>query len=182
MPVPEGLPGDDAIIIGKVTTAYGIKGWVKIHSFTEPDTNLLEYTPLFIGAPGNWRPVEIEQGKHHGKGLIAKLAGCDDRNQAELLARQQFAVHAEQLPELEDDEVYWHQLEGLLVYSIGEQDSLLGRVDGLMETGANDVLIVKPVSDSIDERERLLPYVPGEVVDEIDLDAGTIKVHWDPEF
>lgn len=177
------MSAPEHIVVGKVTTAYGLKGWVKIHSFTEPDTNVLAYQPLYIGDGAQWRPALIEQGKAQGRGLVVKFEGCNDRNQAELLAGQQLAIGANQLPPLEEGEVYWRQLEGLLVYSLTEAgEVLLGRVDGLIETGANDVIVVKPVNESIDQRERLVPFVRDDVIVAIDLDGGTLRVNWDPEF
>ena len=103
----------------------------------------------------------------------------DDRELAREYSGLELAVAADQLPALADDEYYWHQLVSLKVYA---QEQLLGAVDHLIETGANDVLVVKPCQGSIDQRERLIPYLPGDFVQNIDLHAGTMQVDWDPEF
>jgi 16S rRNA processing protein RimM len=119
-----------------------------------------------------------------GKGLVAQLRGCTDRDMALRFARADIAVERSALPQLEQDEYYWHQLEGLRVYAKSGDGSrvLLGRVDHLVETGANDVLVVKPDTGSLDQRERLIPWVPDDVVLKVDLAQGEMLVDWDPEF
>lgn len=176
--------GNDRLVIGRIGSPFGVKGWLKVHSFTEPTTNLLDYRKIYIGRAGDWRQVEIDSGREHGTGLVAHIKGCDDRNQAETLARLDIAIDREVLPALEAGEYYWDQLIGLKVYTQGAEGSevLLGEVDHLLETGANDVLVVKPCEGSIDGQERLLPYAPGQFVLDIDLAAGTMRVDWDPEF
>jgi 16S rRNA processing protein RimM len=166
-------------VIGRITGVYGIKGWVRIHSYTEPEENLLGYEKLSLGRGGDWKAVTIDSGKQHGKGLVAHIQGVDDRTVAEGLKGSEIAVPADHLPELAQDEFYWHQLEGLEVHR-GEQ--LLGLVSHLMETGANDVLVVRGCDGSIDQRERLIPWVRVEVIRSVDLTANRIEVEWDPEF
>jgi 16S rRNA processing protein RimM len=122
----------------------------------------------------------VSAAKKHGKGLIARLDGIDAPEKARAFANVDIAVPKTALPDLQPGEYYWSQLENLLVYT--ESGVLLGRVDHLMETGANDVLVVKGTDESIDREERLLPWLPDQVVKEIDLDSGVIRVDWDPEF
>lgn len=173
----------DPVVIGRLTAVYGIKGWLKVHSFTEPMDNFLGYRNCYIQRRGQWQPLEIEAGRVHGKGLVVKLRGVDDPETARGYTGSDVAVEATDMPELDDDEFYWHELEGLRVYADQDGDQvLLGRVDHLMETGANDVLVVKPCEGSIDRRERLLPWLPGQVVLEVDTEAGTLRVDWDPSF
>lgn len=111
--------------------------------------------------------------------MIAHIKGVDDRDSAELLRGCDIAVPLSELPALDEGEYYWHQLEGLTVVSRG---SVLGRVDHLMETGSNDVLVVKPCEGSVDRRERLIPWVRGQYVISVDLERAVIEVDWDPEF
>jgi 16S rRNA processing protein RimM len=172
---------DQEIVIGRIGGVYGVKGWVKIHSFTEPAENLLCYRGWKIRRRDRdpWESIDIDEGRRHGKGLIAHVAGIDDRDAAEALKGCEIAVPRIELPPLEGDEYYWHQLEGLEVVC---GDVLLGRVDHLLETGANDVLVVRGTADSIDDRERLIPWIRGQVVKRVDIDAGRIDVEWDPEF
>ena len=120
--------------------------------------------------------------RSQGKGIVAHLCGVDDRNQAEALSGLDVCVLREQFDVLEDDEHYWYELQGLKVYSLVEEARvLLGEVSGFLETGANDVLMVKGCSHSIDQKERLIPYVDQFLL-KVDTDEGEILVDWDPEF
>lgn len=177
------LPAD-LIVIGRFTGTFGIKGWLKVYSYTESPESFLSYHYCRIQRRGNWEQLQIAEGKRHGKGLIVKLKGVDDPEQAAAYVGCDVAVAATQLPVLSEDEFYWHQLEGLRVI-VDHPDRgrlMLGRVDHLFETGANDVLVVKGDENSIDRRERLIPYLPERVVRDIDLSERTILVDWDPDF
>lgn len=169
------------VVIAKITTVFGVKGWVKIHSFTQPMENFLDYDHCEFRKNGQWQVLEIDQSRVHGKGIVAHLRGVDDREQAREYCGLELSVAADALPALQSDEFYWHQLIGLSVYTT-HGDRLLGKVDHLIETGANDVLVVKACQGSIDDRERLVPYLPGQYIDDIDLEAGRLSVAWDPEF
>ena len=184
MATPSDPVPTDPVVIGRLTAVYGVKGWLKVHSFTEPMDNFLGYRQCFFQRQGQWQPLAIEAGRVHGKGLVVKLRGVDDPETARLYSGCDVAVSTSELPALDDDEFYWHELEGLQVFVDHAERGrlLLGRVDHLMETGANDVLVVQPCEGSIDQRERLLPYLPGQVVLEIDLEAGEMLADWDPEF
>lgn len=175
------------IVIGRIGAVYGLKGWVKVFSYTSPMENLLQYKHCMIrhhqDSKGEWKPAKIIAGKTHGKGLVIQLEGCEQREQAKALNLYDIAVASEQLPDLPEGDYYWHQLEGLQVITTPEFGSqLLGQVDHLLTTGANDVLVVKPCSQSVDDKERLLPYVPGQYVTEIDLASQVLTIAWDPEF
>lgn len=168
------------ITIAAISSALGIKGWLKVSSFTDPADNILGYEQFFVGKDGQWKLVECEAAREHGKAFAIKLKGCDDRNQAELYRHYQIAVKESDLPKLDADEFYWHQLQGLQVF-VDATGQLLGCVSHLLETGSNDVLVVKACEGSIDKRERLLPYRP-EVVLSIDLVQGRMTVDWDADF
>jgi len=171
--------------LGKITGVFGVKGWVKVYSYTDPMEGIFQYQPWYINHNNQKLVVEVENGQRHGKGIIAKLVGYDDRDQAAVLAGSMIEVTSEELPELDDGEYYWHQLEKLKVISVAVEDEepvLLGKVAYLTETGSNDVLVVKPCAGSIDKRERWVPYLPDLYVLNIDLEAQTITVDWDPEF
>ncbi|WP_455200254.1 ribosome maturation factor RimM [Kaarinaea lacus] len=170
-------PAHQFVVVGKVSSAYGIKGWLKINSFTDPITNILQYDPLYLQSRDSrqsWEAIRVSNGRAHGKQVVIQFEGVNDRNQAELLRGLEIAVTRDQLPEPEDDEYYWVDLEGLSVINL--DGITLGVVDSVMETGANDVLVVKG------DKERLIPYVMDEFIHAIDLDAGTITVDWDPDF
>jgi 16S rRNA processing protein RimM len=167
-------PKGDQVIVGKIVGLYGIHGWVKVFSHTDPKENIFSYAPWLVQAEGQWRPVKVLSGRTQGKGLVAQLEGCGDREQARLFIGAEIAVLRNQLPKPAAGEYYWADLMGLEVVTLDGQ--VLGKVEHLFDTGANDVLVVKG------ERERLIPFVRGQYVHEIDLDGGTMRVDWDPEF
>jgi len=171
---------DSRVKLGRITTVYGVKGWVKVFSNTEPMDNIFAYQPWQIQINGQWQEVKVNQGKHHGKGLIAQLEGCNDREQAKFYVGAEIAVDQSLLPDLEEGEYYWSQLTGMNVET--EAGVKLGKVDHLIATGANDVLVVKGSQASIDSEERLIPWLPDQVITKIDLSGGVIRVNWDPDF
>ncbi|MEH6516417.1 MAG: ribosome maturation factor RimM [Halioglobus sp.] len=172
-------PVSQYLIAGKITGCFGIKGWVKIHSYTDPMENFLGFEGWMLKRRDGYEPITFQNGKRQGKGLVAQIKGVDDRNAAETFKGLEVAVEADLLPNLEQGDFYWRQLQGLQVWCL-EQDKreLLGTVDYLIETGANDVLVVKATEDSLDDRERLIPYLPGDVVSRVDLEQGVIEVNW----
>jgi len=170
---------EDLIVLGKITSVHGVRGEVKIYSFTDPIDNLLDYNHWTLKRDGEVRQVELVGGRLQGKILVAKLKGLDDREVARTFAGFDICVPRAQLPALEEGEFYWHQLEGLKVIDL--QGQLLGRIDHLLETGSNDVMVVKPCPGSLDDRERLLPYTE-QCVQQIDLAAGEMRVDWDADF
>lgn len=170
---------DDLMVIGKIVSVHGVRGEVKVFSFTDPIDNLLDYTAWTLRRDGEIRQIELTSGRLQNKVLVAKLKGLDDREEARLLAGFEICVLRNLLPDLTDGEYYWYQLHGLKV--IDQLGQLLGRIDHLLETGANDVMVIKPCADSLDDRERLLPYT-GQCVLAIDLVAGEMQVEWDADF
>jgi 16S rRNA processing protein RimM len=172
-------PADDLMVIGKIVSVHGVRGEVKVFSFTDPIENLLEYKTWTLRHEGKTRQVEMISGRSQNKVLVAKLKGLDDREEARLLAGYEICVARSLLPDLTDGDYYWYQLEGLQV--INGEGQVLGKVDHLLETGANDVMVVKPCAGSLDDRERLLPYTD-DCVQAIDLDAGIMRVEWDADF
>ena len=171
------------LVVGRITGSYGIKGWVKIHAYTESAENFLAYDGFKLKRRSGLEDVEFAAARRQGKGLVAHIKGVDDRTLAETYKGLEILVGKEQLPALEAGDYYWHQLQGLQVWcsseeAHGEERVLLGLVDHLMETGANDVLVVKACEGSLDEQERLIPYLPGDVVSRVDLDKSLIEVDW----
>ncbi|WP_353571692.1 ribosome maturation factor RimM [Candidatus Albibeggiatoa sp. nov. BB20] len=162
------------VIVGCINGIYGVRGWVKVYSYTRPIENILAYSPWQLCQHRQWQTVNISEGKPHGKGIIVRLDACHTREQAALLLGSEIAISHEQLPPTEDDEYYWSDLVGLKV--INQDGVLFGTVDYLIETGSNDVLVVKG------ERERLIPFVIPQFITQIDLQQQQILVDWDPEF
>ena len=160
--------------IGKITGVFGVKGWVKVFSDTAPKENILAYSPWYLEKGNENKLVKVINGRLQGKAIVAQLEDIDDRDQAELLAGWDISIAREQLPSISADEYYWSDLIGLKVSTIDNQE--LGVVDYLLETGANDVLVIKG------DRERLIPFLQDQTILKIDLEAGEIKVDWDPDF
>lgn len=177
-----GEPGSNLLTAGKITGCYGVRGWVKIHSYTEPVENISRFDRWQLRRRGELQDVLFDQWKRHGKGMVAHIAEVDDRTLAESYRGLEIVVEADRLPGLEEGDYYWRQLQGLQVWAREpgtEVDRvLLGTVDYLIETGANDVLVVKASAGSIDDRERLIPYLPGDVVSRVSLEEERIEVDW----
>ena len=160
------------VALGYISAVHGIKGWVKVNSWTRPLDAILEYQPWLLGEEK--KAVKILDGRKQGKGVVACLPGIKDRQQASTLVGQQIFIRRDQLPAAAEDEYYWSDLEGLEVHTT--KGELLGKVEKLIETGANDVLVIRG------QREHLVPFVQGQYVTRVDLDSGLIEVDWDPEF
>lgn len=163
-----------AIDVGKISGVFGVKGWVKVFSYTDPRENILEYSPWTLIKGDENRTFKVVDGKLQGKTIVVQFDGVTDRDQAESLIGFGIFITQDQLPEAAEGEYYWSDLIGMNVNTVG--GIRLGQVDSLLETGANDVLIVKG------ERERAIPFLQGQTIMDVDLDAGTIVVDWDPDF
>lgn len=167
-------------VVGRITSVFGVQGWLKVFSYTEPREGILGYRNWTLVLDGRRMSAEVLQGRQHGPGIVVQLKGITDRDQARLYSGADILVPVDQLAVLPEGEFYWHQLEGLRVDTV--EGECLGQVHHLIETGSNDVLVVRPSEASVDQRERLLPYLPDQVIRKIDLESGLIIVDWDPEF
>lgn len=173
---------DDVVTLGRIVGVFGIKGWVKIRSYSRPPDGILGYKQWLIRAEDGWQTVRLLDARSHGKAIIASLEGYADRDQATALVGTDIGIAMAELPSLPEGEYYWAQLQGLRVRDLAGID--LGVVSHLLETGANDVMVVVPEPSNVDSKanpDRLIPYTP-EVVNRVDLDAGVIVVDWDPDF
>jgi 16S rRNA processing protein RimM len=159
--------------MGRINAPFGVKGWVKIQPFTETLDALLDYPVWQIGKGSQWQELEIEEATVHGDFIVAKLASCNDRDAAYALRGQEIAVNREDLPGTEEGEYYWEDLIGLTV--VNREGTELGKVSKLLETGANDVLVVKG------EKEILIPFVEVYVLN-VDLAQGRIEVDWGLDY
>jgi len=163
------------VVVGSIGAPHGVRGWVRVNSFTEPADNLFSYQLLLEAGNDNWQPIKVEKMQPHGNVFVAKLANVDDRDQAALITNAKIAVQREDLPELANDEFYWNDLMGLTVYN--QDDIKLGQVVDFFATGANDVIVVRGESG-----EHLIPYVPEMFILDVNLETKQIKVLWDLEF
>ncbi len=164
---------NEFVTLGRIVGIHGVRGWVKVHSDTRPREEIFDYPVWRLNHAGDQCTVRLVEGRAQAKGLVACLEGYTDRDQAQTLIGSDIDVAADELPDLEPGQYYWRELEGLRVINRADQE--LGQVSTLMETGANDVLVVAG------ERERLIPYTE-TVIEQVDLDAGVIRVDWDADF
>lgn len=162
------------IVIGRVSGLFGVQGWVKLFSYTDPRSNLLRFGEVELGGADGWRAARLVEGRPHGKTLVGRFEGISDRDAASPLVGREIAIRRDQLPEEEAGEVYWTDLIGMEVVNV--EGEPLGTVDHLLETGANDVLVLSG------DRQRLIPFVRDSVVLEIDREAGRILVDWGEDY
>lgn len=158
-------------MLGRISGLFGVNGWVKVFSYTQPREAILDYDQWYLQQDGAWQAAAVAEGKRHGKSVIARLAGLDDRDQAAKVVGLEIAIERDELPGAEDGTYYWADLEGMLV--VHRDGRELGRVAYLLETGANDVLVTEG------ERERLIPFIAEEVILDVDFDKGVISVDWE---
>ncbi|NOY62848.1 MAG: ribosome maturation factor RimM [Gammaproteobacteria bacterium] len=174
MPTTAKPSDQQRITVGRLGAPYGVKGWLKVSSYTQPNDNIFSYSPWQVKLPEGWRTVNYSGGKQHGKGLVVQLDGVDDRDAASRYCGLDIVICSDQLPPCETDDYYWSELIGL---SVVTRDGVeLGTIQSLLETGANDVMVVKG------ERERLIPYLFGDVVVKVEVDNGVMQVDWDADF
>lgn len=175
------MNGKDLVVLGKFGAVYGINGWLKVNSYTDIPEGIFDYTPWQIQVQGNWRQVQVSGKKRHGNGLIVKLADVSDRDQAQLYVNADIAVERSALPQLAEGDYYWRDLMGMAV--VNEAGYHLGEVVDMMETGSNDVLVVKAnKTDAFGKTERLLPFLTDSVIKEVNNAERRILVDWDPDF
>ena len=161
------------LIMGQVSGVFGIKGWVRVFDYSRERGAILVHRRWLLRQGEKWQEVAGLDGRRQGKGVVAHLDGCDDRDQALTLIGMDVAVDPQWLELPQAGEYFWYQLEGLEVINLAGES--LGRVDHLIETGANDVLVLSG------DRERLIPYGP-DVIRQVDLETGQIEVDWDKHF
>jgi 16S rRNA processing protein RimM len=159
------------VILGRISGLFGVRGWVRVFSYTEPREAVLQYRGLVLGRDGDWQSVEVAEGQRHGKSVILRLEGFDDRDQAMRLIGTEIGADRSELPEPEDGHFYWSDLTGLKV--VHRDGTELGKVKDMLETGAHDVMVVEG------EQKRLIPFVTDEVVLNVDLNEKVINVDWE---
>ena len=162
------------ILLGRVLGAFGVRGELKLHSFTDPVSMALKYQPWLLVRNGVERELSGVRGRETNKGMVITIAGVDDRDAAEALADAEIWVPRSNLPKPKPGEYYWVDLEGLNV--VNREGVEFGAVSYLFETGANDVMVV------VGDRERLIPYIAEQFIVDVDFDARRITVDWDADF
>ncbi len=165
---------EELVSVGKVSGIFGVRGWIKVYSYTEIRENILTYSPWILREGKESKSVRVIDGRRHGKTVVACLEGLNDRDEAAELNGWEILINADQLPKARQGEYYWTDLVGLRVMTVDGID--FGTVEQMLETGANDVVVVSG------ERERLIPFLQGQTIINIDLLAGEMLVDWDADF
>ena len=165
---------EDWVIVGRLGKPHGLKGLITIHSFTHPRDNILTYKGWHAFINNQWRPLSVLNASTNAKHILATLEGITDRDKALTLTNVDIAIRKGQLPLLEEDEFYWHELIGMKVINL--QNEVLGTVVELLSTGSNDVLVVEG------DKRHLIPYLPDRYISQIDRETKTIQVDWDLDF
>ncbi len=161
--------------VGKISGVFGIKGWVKVFSFTGYREDILQYSPWLLKKNAAIKTVEVIAGQLQNQLVVAQIKGIDDRNAAEMLMGWEIFIDSAQLPAAKKDEYYWSDLIGLQVENI--EGVILGVIDSMLETGANDVIVVQG-----EERQHAIPFLQPQIVLEVDLAARKMRVDWDADF
>ncbi|MDA8129775.1 MAG: ribosome maturation factor RimM [Betaproteobacteria bacterium] len=159
--------------MGRVAAPFGVKGWIKVQPYSEDPGTLMDFESWRVGRGEQYSNYAVEAVQDHGKTLVAKLAGVDDRDAAYALRGQEISVAKSALPPPEEGEYYWSDLIGLTV--VNREGVELGKVDSLMESGANDLLVVKGA------RAHLIPFVAA-FVGKVDLAGARIEVDWGEDY
>ncbi len=165
---------DQYILLGQISGVFGVKGWIKVFSYTDPRQGIVDYSYWYLKQGSKFQRINVIEGKRQGKLVIACLDGIYSREKAEILAGQEIYIEHAQLPETADHEYYWNDLLGLRVETNLGVD--LGKIDSMMRTGANDVVVVSG------DKERLIPFLQGTTVLNVDIEKGMMLVDWDPDF
>jgi len=169
------MEDDKKIYLGKITGVHGIKGWLKIQSYSSPPENILNYPSWIINNKGEEDFYSIEQGRKQNNKIVVKLEKIDDRNTAESLINSKIQILRSDLPKLSNDNYYWSDLVGLSV--LNSEETVIGKIESLIETGANDVMVIITLKD-----ERILiPFVMHEIIKEVNVELNYIKIDWSIE-
>lgn len=165
---------DNWIIIGCFGRPHGIKGFVTVNSFTEPKDTILNYDPWYAFINNSWQIVKLISPVINSKTIITQVEGFPERENVALLTNVKIAISKDQLKQLNKDEFYWYQLIGMHVINL--QGINLGKVNEIIPTGSNDVLVVQG------KKRHLIPYLPGQFVMQVNCKEHMITVDWDQDF
>ncbi len=167
------------VTMGHIMGPFGVQGWVKVFPYTETIDGLLDYPTWWLERENKeWQETALMNGYINGNKLAVKLEQCVNRNEAMQLKGMQIAIPRDHLPHLPkngEDGYYWSDLIGATVTNL--QDVELGKVTGLLETGANDVLRVQ----KLHEKEKLIPFIDPIII-KVSLKLRQITVDWGIDF
>ena len=172
---------NNLIVVGTLGAVYGVKGWMRINSFTETMDSIFHYSPWFIQVGGSLQELKVINWRPHTKSYVAQLEGINSPEQAQRLVNQEILIDTHQLLDLDEGDYYWKDLMGCEVINLDGYH--MGVVTEILETGSNDVLRVKAnKKDAYGKQERLIPFVDEQFIVAIDLHTKKIQVNWQPDF
>lgn len=169
------MMGQRLVTVARLGAPYGVRGWLKVHSFTGEPVDVLDYQPWWVRIGGEWKQFRVAEGRMHGKGVVARLEGFDDRDAVRVLVGADVAVDRAQLGDPGEGSYFWADLIGADV--VTREGDVLGRVDHLIDNGQQDVLVIRGA-----DRERLIPFVQDHYILEVDVEAGRIVVDWGLDY
>lgn len=185
---PDNVVPADRMKVGELRAAYGLQGWLWLYSETDPISNVFDYQPWWVETRTGLRQMKVKRWRTQGKGLVVSLEGVLDRNAADLLMGATVWVDRNVLPAAPANEYYWSDLVGLQVYAYEPNESgdavepvFLGAIHEMFETGANDVIVVRPVAGSVDQTERLIPWHK-DIIRHIDMATRRMDVNWGLDY
>lgn len=185
---PDSVVPADRMKVGELRAAYGLQGWLWLYSETDPISNVFDYQPWWVETRTGLRQMKVKRWRTQGKGLVVSLEGVLDRNAADLLMGATVWVDRNILPPAPANEYYWSDLVGLQVYAYEPNESgdavepvFLGAIHEMFETGANDVIVVRPVAGSVDQTERLIPWHK-DIIRHIDMATRRMDVNWGLDY
>ncbi len=165
---------ESTVLVGRILGPWGVQGWVGVYSWTDPPEALFDYHPWLVGE--DQRPVELNEWRRSGKRLLASLTGIETPERAAEFTGLDLRVERALLPPPEPGHYYWHDLIGLEVVNL--QDFRWGRIRRMLPTGAHDVMEVSGEARA----SVLIPFAQPEVVREVDLEAGRVRVDWPEDW
>jgi len=165
---------DEIVVVGKLGKPFGVQGWIYLHSFTSPASNIIDYPKLLLQSGNTWQDMAVTKIKPHKDTFVAKLSNCDCRNTVSMLTNLEVAIYRSWMPELDIDEYYWHDLIGCQVLNVAS-NQLIGTVADLIATPAQDVLLIHG------KKNVLIPFKLGDIVEKVCLDTKIIQVNWSEE-
>ncbi|ACQ68862.1 ribosome maturation factor RimM [Candidatus Williamhamiltonella defendens] len=166
------------VIVGKIGSTYSVRGWLKMFSFTEKTDSIFDYQPWFIQHKNHWQFIDIEDWKCHQQDFLLKIKNIDEKEKAQHFVNAEITVDASQLPVLEEGDYYWKDIIGCQVIHIS--GDVIGTVVSMIETGANDVMVVQ--TQIQDHKSCLVPFLCDQVVKKVDKVMQQIQVDWDLDF
>lgn len=171
---------NDPFIIGKIGSAHGVLGMVKLFSFTENKNDIFKYYPWFTVKENQWIILHLEYKKNNKNFFLIKIKNIKNRNEAKQLTHCHIIIEKKTLPILKKNEYYWNDLINFKI--ISDTGNYLGKIDNFLQTTSNDILVIKNYGGNMKKKEMLIPFIENEVIKNVDIVNKTITVHWNPIF